>query len=411
MDNKNKNSLFGNKYVNVKQNSLYLANIKVLDIAKEFSTPTFIYLNNKIQDNILKIKETFSEIFPNSQGFYSMKANFFESVLKTVKNCQFGAEIVGIPELDILTKINFPLKIVIAGGPYLPNLFLNKLINRKIGYIVIYDIEDIQRIQNKIEELGLTSSYHQKILIRFRSPKFTGRQGIELNNDNLQRINKIFNTCKNLQFKGILSHFGTRLKTIKNYEDNFNFIVSIMNSIKEVFKNYPEIIDIGGGFSNADSLKIGQLNNILRNMRDLLSENDINNYQIFYEPGRFITEDAGFCISKVFRYNNETKTVFLNIGNNYIPKFIKSSLRFYNASKICDSPNKSVDFMGPIPSDQDILAKNYNFTPSVTKGDIVLISNVGAYAYTWSTRFPYNSPSILFLTDDNIIPINNLQQL
>ena len=86
---------------------------------------------------------------------------------------------------------------------------------------------------------------------------------------------------------------------------------------------------------------------------------------------------------------------------------MKSALRFYNASKILENPNEPWDFMGNIPSDQDIFVKNYNFTLHVEKGDIILIANVGAYALTWSTRFPYSIPKILFLKDNKITELEN----
>jgi diaminopimelate decarboxylase len=63
--------------------------------------------------------------------------------------------------------------------------------------------------------------------------------------------------------------------------------------------------------------------------------------------------------------------------------------------------------MGNIPSDQDILVKNYNFTPSIQTRDYILIANVGAYALTWSIRFPYPNPSIILIESDQIKEIHN----
>jgi len=47
-----------------------------------------------------------------------------------------------------------------------------------------------------------------------------------------------------------------------------------------------------------------------------------------------------------------------------------------------------------------VLAKDYFFTEIINEGDIVLISNVGAYTLTFSNRFPYSLPKI-FLVKDN----------
>ena len=129
-----KNSLYGNKYVNIIEDKLKIDKFDVLELADQFSTPTFVFLLDKISANIQKIQQCFSEVFPKSRGFYSIKANFLEPIVNIVKENNFGAEIVGLPELNLLKKINFPFSDVIGGGPYLPNEFLDAMIHEKIGY-------------------------------------------------------------------------------------------------------------------------------------------------------------------------------------------------------------------------------------------------------------------------------------
>ena len=62
---------------------------------------------------------------------------------------------------------------------------------------------------------------------------------------------------------------------------------------------------------------------------------------------------------------------------------------------------------GIVPTDQDVLAKNYFFTKHIRVGDLVLITNTGAYCLTFSNRFPYSLPIILLVTDDKFRQIFN----
>jgi len=400
----NKNALYGNKFLNIKENELVLDGINVKKLIEKYNTPSFVFLQKKIEDNIKKIIECFSSVFPNSQGFYSTKANYLPEIISTVKNQNFGTEIVGLPELKILKKIEFPFEKVIAGGPYLPNDFLIEIIKTHVKYLVIYDLDDIIRIQEIIQEFG---EYTQDILIRIQSQKYTGRLGIVLNEPNLKKLKDLFDKCPNLQYKGILAHRGTQLNSIDDYMKNFQLLIENAIKIKKFVGWDTSILNIGGGFPNADSLKKIQLITILKKFKEILVKNNLDSCSIFYEPGRFIVGDAGFALASVFKYDKIHRTAFLDVGNNYIPKFMKSSLRFYNISKIFESPNKPIDFMGNIPSDQDILVKNYNFTPSIQTGDYILIANVGAYALTWSIRFPYPNPSIILIETDQIKEIHN----
>ncbi|TFH27549.1 MAG: hypothetical protein E4G98_06060 [Promethearchaeota archaeon] len=192
------------------------------------------------------------------------------------------------------------------------------------------------------------------------------------------------------------------MKTIIQYRENANNLIDIIQNLRKYAQLKPKIINFGGGFPNADSIKQDDFIPLLQEVKSALDKELDGKYSMFYEPGRFIVEDAGFCLCEVIKFDPSSKTVFVNVGNNLIPKFMKASLRFYNASRSTDALRFPVDILGNVPSDQDILIKNYNFTEKVERGDIIIIANVGAYALTWSTRFPYSKPSILILDGKKI---------
>lgn len=399
----NKLRLFGNNYVNIQNGELMIGSHFVKKINDLYDTPTFIFLQDKIQENITYIQSVFSEVFDKSLGFYSVKSNFLKPVLETVNEMGFGAEIITLPEFHLLEQINFPRSRIIAGGPYLPSKFIQKIFKAQVPYIVIYDLDQIPQL-NRIYEIEYPngSEYCPQILLKFRTNKYTSRHGIPQNPENYSKIKALFANYKNLKFMGILSHYGTRLKSEIQYKENISNIVSVVKNLKNFADLDCKIIDFGGGFPSADSIKREFLVDFLESMKKEFEKNDIQDYTLFYEPGRFIIEDTGFCLCKVIRFDKLTQTAFLNVGNNLIPKFMKSSLRFYNASRITDSAKHPVDFMGYIPSDQDILIKHYNFTETILPDDIIVIANVGAYALTWSTRFPYSPPNILFFKGNEI---------
>jgi diaminopimelate decarboxylase len=395
---KNKLALYGNKYVNIKDSTIYLDECKTLDLVKKHRTPTFVFLENKIRANIKKIVRCFQSIFPNSAGYYSVKSNYLQKIVELVKDERFGAEILTLPELNLLKKIKFPMNSVLAGGPYLPDELLEQIIQNKIEYIVVYDLDDLDRINNQAKKENII----QKIIIRFLKPKYTGRQGISFTKVNIEKLQILLEKNKNLKYKGLLSHMGTQLNSLDIFQKNLRFLIKIAQEIQIKLNLTTDILNLGGGFPNADSFKEKHFKSILQELKRELAENQLEDCKIFYEPGRFVVGDCGFCLSKVSKYNEQYSTVFLDVGNNFIPKFMKSSLRFYNISKIEETPNKPMDFMGNIPSDQDILVKNYNFSPSTSKNDFILIANVGAYALTFSTRFPYPIPEIIMIKGQEI---------
>ncbi len=403
----NKRQLYGNNYVNIRDGALYVDEFSVLDLSTKFSTPAFIFLLDKVKANIQKIQECFTTVFPNSHGFYSVKSNYLTPVVNAVKKTGFGAEIITSVELEILENLHFPMNKVLAGGPYLPDQTLQAFLKAKVEYLVIYNIEDIPRIEKTLQNTRPQDANPQKILIRFRAPRYSARHGVVLNPENLKRLEQTLKDAPHLTFKGILSHMGTRMRALKNYQNNLTYIQSILEDLKTHTSLVPTIIDIGGGFPNADAIKKPQFIEILQAVRSTLKEAGWDHCSIFYEPGRFIVGDVGFCITQVFQKSSEYSTLFVNVGNNLIPKFMKSALRFYNATQITETPNTPMDFMGNVPSDQDILVKNYNTVKHPKIADIYLIANLGAYSLTWSTRFPYPFPVLCFIENHNILPIED----
>ncbi|MHA1611276.1 MAG: hypothetical protein ACTSVZ_10915 [Promethearchaeota archaeon] len=401
--NLNKKRLYGNKYVNLVEGKIHLGPLDAQTLAKDYGTPSFLFLKDKIADNIQYIQEIFNSVFPDAVGFFSVKSNFLKPVLEVVRENNFGAEIISYSELAMLEQIEFKTDNIIAGGPYLPDEFLHRIVKARIPYIVVYDIDQIARLSHFIENsTNQSNEYKPNILLKFQTAKYTSRHGIPRSLETYATIQKIFleNPC--VVFGGILSHFGTRLKTIIQYRENTNNLIDIIQNLRNYAHLEPKIINFGGGFPNADSIKKSDFTQFLQEIKGSLDKEINGKYSLFYEPGRFIVEDAGFCLCEVFKFDPISKTVFVNVGNNLIPKFMKSSLRFYNASRSTDALRFPVDIMGNVPSDQDILIKNYNFTEKVERGDIIIIANVGAYALTWSTRFPYAKPTILVLDGKNI---------
>ena len=113
------------------------------------------------------------------------------------------------------------------------------------------------------------------------------------------------------------------------------------------------------------------------------------------EPGRYIVEDAGLFLMEVIDVSQDTHSIFVNAGTYILPRFARNSLRFYNASRSLTHYNHKITIFGIVPSEEDILINNYNFSSRNEIGDKILVLNCGAYSYTFSTRFPYKIPPMI----------------
>lgn len=385
-------TIAGNPYLKKDQGKFYFDELEYSILEKDFSTPYFVFLENRIKDNINSFNDAFSSHFERYEGFYSFKANYLHEICRIVKEGNFGAEIISLPELELALDLNFSPNKIIVGGIYLTDQLILKCLDNNIKEIIAYSLSDIKRIN----DLAKNSNKTQKICLRINSGKYNARLGVEINENTIEKLQLILSECKNIELTTILSHFSTQMNSIDLLKKN---CISLLTSLKKLQKKLHidiKNINFGGGFPEAVVFKKERLEDFALSVKKLIQEYNFSHLNVYFEPGRFLVGDAGILISKIINVT-DNRWIFLNIGNHIVPKFARCNLRFYNLNNLNESYNTKTSIAGIIPSDQDVLAKDYYFTPTLKIGDRVLISNVGAYCLTFSNRFPYRLPAILLV--------------
>ena len=384
----------GNPYLKKEHEKIFIDQVSLDYFFSKFETPILIFIENRIRDNVRSFLEIFSPKFENIQCYYSTKANFLPEICRIINSEHLGTEVVGLPELNLTLKIGVSPNKILVGGPYLPKNLIEKSIEIKVKEIIIYNLNDL-KIINSIAE---RNNHIQNICIRINSQKYESRLGIDLSEENLKFLEKQINELKYIKIKTILSHYGTQMNNIEFFEKNIKIIAENVKKLKSIGITI-ENINLGGGFPEATIMTNTQLEKVADEIKRILDDLNLNYKSIYFEPGRYFVGDAGVFLTEIIQIK-QNRWVFLNIGNHICPKFARCSLRFYNASRIIAPHKYKTSLCGIIPTDQDVLAKDYFFTEEIQEGDKVLVTNVGAYCLTFSNRFPYTLPRI-FLIKDN----------
>jgi len=391
----------GNPYINKKEGALLIDNALLDEILKTYATPLIIFLENRVRNNINTFVKVFKSVFNNFQCYYSFKANFLPEICGIVQSEGLGAELIGLPELKLALKLGFHPDKIIVGGPYLPQELIEKCVQEEIKEIVVYNLKDLIKI-NKIARKYKIS---QDICLRINTHKYGTKLGIFLNQPIIQQIKFILNECENLRITTLLSHYSTQMNNFELFVKNAK---NLLDNIKILYDAGIRIenINLGGGFPEAVIMPEKQLRELAIKIESLISNFEISFKNIYFEPGRYLVGDAGLLIAKIIKVTDD-RWIFLNVGNHICPKFAKSSMRFYNATRIEEPHKFKTSIAGIMPTDQDVLAKDYFFTSDLKEGDIVIVTNVGAYNLTFSNRFPYLLPNIILVKDKSILNIFN----
>ena len=386
----------GNPFLKKENEQIFIDLVPFEDLIKKYKTPILIFLENRIRDNIKSFRNVFNTEFKRFKCFYSLKANFLPEICKIIYSEGIGVELIGLPELKLALKIGFPPSRIIIGGPYLSKELIESSIKSKVREIIIYDLNDLKKINSIAQKFDQV----QKLCIRINSQKFKSKLGIVLNEHKIKHLKESCILYQNIKLTSILSHYSTQMNDLNQYKKNIATISSNLKELQSHNINF-ENIDFGGGFPEAAVMPQDQLKKIAKSIRILLDESEINYRNVYFEPGRYFIGDSGLFIAKIVKVG-EKRWIFLNIGNHICPKFAKCSLRFYNASLI-DKPHKyKTSIAGIVPTDQDILAKNYFLTEQLKQGNKIMITNTGAYCLTFSNRFPYSLPKILLIKGNDV---------
>lgn len=390
-------NISGNPYIRIEKGRIKLDQYYLDEILNITKTPLMVILENRIRNNTRTFNNVFQSTFKNFQGFYSFKANFLPEVCAIINSENFGAEVISLPELELALRTGFPSDKIIAGGPYLSPDFIEKSIQQEVREIVVYNLNDLEKINN----IAFEYDKIQKICIRVNSNKYGSRLGIILDEHKTPKLKNILQKCKNIRITTLLSHFSTQMNDFKQFKKNLNTI-SNAKKLLEKSSIIIEKINIGGGFPEAVIMPEAQLMLIAKKLKDYLDELDLDYKELYIEPGRYLIGDAGVFIAKII-HSHKDRWIFLNLGTNICPKFAKCSLRFYNASAINEPHKYKTSIAGNVPTDQDVLVKDYFFTERINEEDLILITNVGAYTLTFSNRFPYSLPSIFKIIGSKLV--------
>ncbi|MFX0188773.1 MAG: diaminopimelate decarboxylase family protein [Candidatus Hodarchaeota archaeon] len=393
----------GNPYLREKNGKVLVDLLSIDEFLDKFDTPLMIFLENRLKENLTTFKDVFGSIFNHKkfQAFYSLKANFLPDICKIICSEDLGAQIVGLPELKLALKVGFPTNKIIVGGPYLPKELIKKSIEYQVKEIIVYnlnDLKDINLIAQKLKRI-------QKICLRINSQKYDSKLGIKLDVKTQKKLKDLINKYRNIKITTVLSHYSSQMNNIDQYKKNIQAIaenVRILSKINLKCEN----INLGGGFPEATVMPKNQLEKIGISIKTTIDELGIDYEHIYFEPGRYFVGDTGLFLTKIVKVT-EDRWIFLNIGNHICPKFARCSLRFYNISQINEPHKYKTSIAGILPTDQDVLVKNYFFTKDLIEKDFVLVSNVGAYTLTFSNRFPYSLPKIILVKDNNFKQIFN----
>ena len=386
-----------------KNNDPYIEGTSLYDLVKVCQTPFYVYSQEKIINQVNKTKEILG-----NNIFYSIKSNSNQAILKLMNSLDIGADVVSVGELKRALEAGFDPKKIIFEGVGKSEQDLLYAIHKNIRLINTESLEEIKLLdnlaneKNKIVDIGvrLNPDVDGETLSKISTGKKTDKFGIEF--ENLDKIIKLVKSCKNLNLIGISCHIGSQISKIEAYKNTFSQMKIAADKFIESGINIKHV-DLGGGFhvKYEESDPDFNIEMVKEELDNCFTQ---TNYELSFEPGRYLIAEAGFTVTSIVTIKN-------NGGINYliVDAGMNTLIRpaMYGAHhEILAIDVKSEEIMdyaiaGPICESSDVFLKNIKLAKQKI-GNLLVIKNTGAYGKVMSSN--YNSrplPSEILINNDN----------
>ena len=126
--------------INFKNKKPFFEGVCINDIIASNETPFYLYSQNEIINSIEKLKKNLK-----TEIFFSVKANSNQAILKLIKNCGLGADVVSAGELQRSIKAGFSSKKIIFEGVGKSKEDIEFAINKKIRLINIESFDELKK--------------------------------------------------------------------------------------------------------------------------------------------------------------------------------------------------------------------------------------------------------------------------
>ena len=362
---------------------------KLKEAVSAYGTPLYVYDLDIIEKQYIELKNSMSNI-KDLKIYFAAKALSNISILNYFKSLGTGLETSSIEEVKIGLKCGFNKDDIL----YSPNgVGLEEIIEaNNLGVKLNLDsLESIEAFTENYSEREISirinpdiyAGGNERISVGHKDSKFG------ISEDKLSRLVKIEEEGK-LIISGIHVHTGSDI--LKNEE--LELTVNKIFKIARRFKNLKSI-NLGGGikvpyFDGDSKTDLKEYSNVICRELDKFTLETNKNIQIMLEPGKFLTSESGFFLTKVnnIKKSYNTKFVQVNSGFNH---FIRPTL--YNSYHEIVKLNKDNDdketynVVGYI-CEKDTFAQQRTIN-KLKAGDLICFKNAGAYCFSMSSN--YNS--------------------
>ena len=397
----------------------HIGDTSLLDVAKQYGTPLYVYDWEHLKDNI----DHFSNAFGSETLFrYAAKAFICKALVKELHDKGWGVDVVSGGEMATVQSVTGTLENTLFNGTYKSTEEIEFFMQNEGGHISIdnrYEIPMLEAVASKLGRkqpvimrinLDVGAETHPMVLTTGYDQQF----GISIGFAE-EALKQIYD-APSLLFSGIHVHIGSQIKDPERYQKAMSECAEFLYKHRAAIQA-EVVFDAGGGFFSpyagdevdhelkvyADAIHAG----IQEHWQDV--------YRVMIEPGRALVNNPGVILytAGALKDDRGEKPYILvdgGMSDNPRPALYGSEHKLFNISGGKNGEDMVHAVSGRHCESGDLLVKDAMLPSDTQSGDILMSTSTGAYTFAMASNYNRVPKSgVVAVTNGGVVELVNRQ--
>jgi diaminopimelate decarboxylase len=385
----------------IEKGQMHVGGIPVRALAEQVGTPFYVYNGDAL---VKKVRAVRSALGPETELYFSIKANPSLGVCQLVAREGVGAELASIGELHVAEKAGFPAERAIFAGPGKTNEELERAVRWGIESVNVESAGELERLSAVAAQLGKTARACLRINPKEQVKGAQMRMGggptqFGIDEEDLGAVIERFQGRPHLSIVGIHVYVGSQLFDIDALIANCQHILDIGVGVSQRLKKPLQSIDLGGGFAipyfdNSPDFDLSAFSTAYRAVVDRCKTTPaLAQAKLIIELGRYLVAESGLYVTRVIDVKSSRGTTYV-VADGGMNHHITATGNFGQVfrkpypvailNRMTDRCDAQVAVVGPCCTPLDVIGQKIA-APKVEPGDLVGIFYSGAYGYSASS--------------------------
>ena len=370
--------------------------VSLRSIAAAVGTPTYVYSAAAVRDAYGRLETALAGL--PAHIHYAMKANSNLAVLRVLRACGAGVDVVSSGELHRALLAGFSGSQIVFAGVGKTRAELEHALHVGVQCVNVESEAELELLSHVAVARGAIAPVSLRInpgvanVTAAHAYIATGEAGSKFGIPLTRGLEAAAraDALPGIELVGLDMHIGSQIADVEAFADAQRRLRGLLDGVRAAGITTIRSVDVGGGFPVAyhDAEPTADLDGFARVLRETFGDADV---ALIVEPGRFLVAEAGVLLTEVL-YRKESVPKYFMVVDAGMNDLLRPS--HYEAHHEIEpvfesaAPLQVVDVVGPVCESGDFLALNRSM-PDVGAGTLLAVRNAGAYGYVMSST--YNS--------------------